>query len=211
MKNAGWNRTNKSKYQGTSYSAGNVFEKTTVGELRPSQMLYTFGVGAIVDLPKIAAMVMGLDDWDLAYCVPIEEDRLLAAVRLTVGDQVQSLRMPPLKPETGPPGSVSENSHIGVPVAAFPRWMVCPVLLALAYLNFGPICSARNGRVTFMRTVQGRESPPKCCQFGFCLPARTATSTIFLGGGSAMKARRSAKVRFVLQMLGFRVKRLTSS
>ncbi len=137
MKNAGWNRTNKSKYQGTSYSAGNVFEKTTVGELRPSQMLYTFGVGAIVDLPKIAAMVMGLDDWDLAYCVPIEEDRLLAAVRLTVGDQVQSLRMPPLKPETGPPGSVSENSHIGVPVAAFPRWMVCPVCRLLSSIGSG--------------------------------------------------------------------------
>ena len=34
-----------------------------VGELRPSQLLYTFGVGSVVDLPSISVMVMGLDDW----------------------------------------------------------------------------------------------------------------------------------------------------
>ena len=38
-------------------------ESARVGELRPSQMLTTFGVGAIVDLPHISVMVMGLEDW----------------------------------------------------------------------------------------------------------------------------------------------------
>ncbi len=33
-----------------------------VGELRPSQLLFTFGVGAVVDLPNLSTMIMGLDD-----------------------------------------------------------------------------------------------------------------------------------------------------
>ena len=36
-----------------------------VGDVRPTQLLHTYGVGAMVDLPNIAAMVMGLDDWKL--------------------------------------------------------------------------------------------------------------------------------------------------
>lgn len=137
MRRGGWNGTSKGKYVRAGQSVGGAFEKTAVGELRPSQMLYTYGVGAIVDLPKIAAMVMGLDDWDLNYCMPLEEERLLAAVRLAVGNQVQSLRMPPLKPEGGPPGAAEENSHIGVPVAAFPRWMVCPMCRLLSSIGSG--------------------------------------------------------------------------
>ena len=38
-------------------------ERPRVGELRPSQILTTFGIGSIVDLPHISVMVMGLEDW----------------------------------------------------------------------------------------------------------------------------------------------------
>ncbi len=31
-----------------------------LGELRPSQLIFTFGVGSLVDLPNMSAMVMGL-------------------------------------------------------------------------------------------------------------------------------------------------------
>jgi len=37
--------------------------KHKVGELSPSQLLYTYGVGAIVDLPHLSVIVSGLDDW----------------------------------------------------------------------------------------------------------------------------------------------------
>lgn len=98
-------------------------EKTPVGELRPSQMLYTYGVGAIIDLPRLAVMVMGLDDWDILHTRLIEEERLLAAVRSELGDTVQELRTPPMAEE----GSLLAGpGNIGVPVAAFPRWMICP-------------------------------------------------------------------------------------
>ena len=53
------------------------------------------GLPAIVDLPWISAMVMGLDDWDVVRCRTIHEERLLAAVRRQVGEQVERLVAPP--------------------------------------------------------------------------------------------------------------------
>ena len=52
-----------------------------VGDLRPSQILFSFGVGSLVDLPNMSVMVMGIDDWDIHHMTPINEDRLLAAVK----------------------------------------------------------------------------------------------------------------------------------
>ena len=40
-------------------------KRREVGELRPSQVLTTFGIGSIVDLPNLSVMVMGLEDWPL--------------------------------------------------------------------------------------------------------------------------------------------------
>ena len=46
-----------------------------LGELRPSQLIFTFGIGSLIDLPNMSALVMGLDDWDTRYCKEIEEER----------------------------------------------------------------------------------------------------------------------------------------
>ena len=51
-----------------------------VGDLRPSSILTTFGVGSIVDLPRMSVLVRGLEDWTTPD-ERIEEPRLLAAVR----------------------------------------------------------------------------------------------------------------------------------
>lgn len=74
-----------------------------VGELNPSQLLYTYGVGAIVDLPHLSAIVSGLDDWpvDPEYVREIQEERLLYAIRSNLGDQVQRLLSLPTVPEEG--------------------------------------------------------------------------------------------------------------
>lgn len=58
-----------------------TMKKSEVGDLRPSQLLLTFGVGAIVDLPNMSVMVMGLDDWPTKYASEIGEERLLLAAR----------------------------------------------------------------------------------------------------------------------------------
>ncbi|MEI8166596.1 MAG: DUF1998 domain-containing protein, partial [Chloroflexales bacterium] len=106
-------------------------EKYRVGEVRPSQLLHTFGVGAIIDLPNLSVMVMGLDDWSPAHATEIGEERLLAAVQQHLGPQVKSLRMPPIQPE-GLDNPFDGSAQIGVPVATFPRWMRCPYCRLLA-------------------------------------------------------------------------------
>jgi predicted DNA-binding WGR domain protein len=67
-----------------------------LGELRPSQLIYTFGVGAIMDLPNMSALILGLDDWDTLQCQEIIEERLLAAVQQRMGPQVRQLMLPPV-------------------------------------------------------------------------------------------------------------------
>jgi hypothetical protein len=73
--------------------------KIPVGDVRPSQLLWTYGPGALVDLPNLSVLTMGLDRWDEQRCLPIEEARLLDAVKRVLGNQVERLRMPPLKPD----------------------------------------------------------------------------------------------------------------
>lgn len=106
-----------------------------VGALRPSQLLHSFGIGAVVDLPNLSTMVLGLDDWKQAYCREISEPRLLAAVRRQLGEQVERLIAPPAPTPTVITSRVSED--VGLPVAVFPRWFRCPACNFLAPFNCG--------------------------------------------------------------------------
>ena len=115
--------------------SGHVSEKRKIGDLRPSQLLYTFGVGAIVELPNLSVMVMGLDDWPVEQgSSEIPEPRLLRAVQRELGRQVAKLLTPPMTPEsTGfQANPFDETANVGVPVAPFPRWLVCPHCRLLA-------------------------------------------------------------------------------
>lgn len=107
-----------------------------VGDVRPTQLLHTYGVGAMVDLPNIAAMVMGLDDWKLQYATPVGEERLLAAVRGQLGHQVERLMLPPVDPDDSNRDPLN-GPRIGVPVAAFPQWYRCPWCDLVAPLSSG--------------------------------------------------------------------------
>src|SRR5437764_14727268 len=102
-------------------------KKYRVGELRPSQVLFTYGIGSIVDLPYISTMVMGLDDWENPYPAMVGEERLLQAVRAVLGPQVLRLLAPPEAPESvgGPPNPFDEIAMVGVPVSALPSSLVC--------------------------------------------------------------------------------------
>lgn len=111
-------------------------KKYQVGEVHPSQLLLTYGIGSIIDLPNISTLIMGLDDWDTTNALEINEERLLLAVQSALGPQVKQLLTPPYSPV------ISHNPFdarvlIGVPVAAFPRWMVCPRCRLLAPLDSG--------------------------------------------------------------------------
>ncbi|HOR01551.1 MAG TPA: DUF1998 domain-containing protein [Anaerolineae bacterium] len=117
-----------------------AIEHPNLGDLRPSQIMTTFGIGAIVELPYISALVMGLDDWPLnpELVAEISEPRLLQAVRWALGHQVQRLLTPPVAPDSeGRRNPFAREEHEGLPIATFPRWMLCPRCALLAPLSSG--------------------------------------------------------------------------
>src|SRR3989304_4255073 len=46
-----------------------------VGRVRPSQLLWTYGPGALIDLPNLSVITMGLNRWNIDRCPPVEEAR----------------------------------------------------------------------------------------------------------------------------------------
>jgi len=108
-----------------------------VGSVRPTQLIYTYGVGSAVDLPQFSAMIMGLDDWPSGQMDEIREDRLLRVVRQVLGSQVRQLKAAPLGEDDYSGPFIRNLSSDGVPVAAFPRWLVCTQCRLLAPIRSG--------------------------------------------------------------------------
>src|SRR6266511_5273895 len=109
---------------------------TRVGEIRPSQLLWSFGIGAVVALPNFSVMVLGADDWEEARDQAIGEERLLVAIRRSLGPQVARLLAPPPAPQSeGPYDPFGEAARIAVPGSTFPEWFRCPIFQLLAPLE----------------------------------------------------------------------------
>ena len=108
-----------------------------VGAVRPSHLMYTSGVGALLDLPNFSVLVRGLDDWNYAGIPdfePITEPRLLAAVRNLVSRNVKELRPAPWLDgiDQEPSGPAA---RVGVPVVPFPTWLRCSACNELAPID----------------------------------------------------------------------------
>lgn len=144
-------------------------DPAVVGELRPSQLLFTYGVGASVELPQLSTIVLGLDDWPKDHGVLISERRLLAAVRSRLGAQVAELRTPPREDEHSP-------LSVGVPVAPFPQWLRCPVCKLLAPIDTGlfELVSDRYRpeRTRYVHRCNTRGQPPIAYPARFLLACR---------------------------------------
>ena len=104
--------------------------RSKVGAVRPSAMLYTSGVGAAVDLPHLSVMPHGIDAWQRYYdrrpggTDVIVEPRLLDLVRVHLGAQVDQLRKPPWAPDSQG-GFGDEGIDLGIPARVFPQWLRC--------------------------------------------------------------------------------------
>jgi hypothetical protein len=120
-------------------SPSSHMNRSEVGEVRPSQTLTTNGVGSLVDLPNMSVIVMGLDDWPSTHSNEIAEERLLRSAQSILGPQVRRFLTPPRGPESQGAQSnwFDEARQIGVPVAPFPRWMVCSKCRLLAPISSG--------------------------------------------------------------------------
>ncbi len=120
--------------------SGPTSDRRKIGDIRPSQLLYTYGVGSIVELPNLSVMVMGLEDWPIEQgATEIPESRLLKAVQREMGPQVTRLMAPPVTSEsTGFLASpFDDTANVGVPVAPFPRWQMCTHCRLLAPIQSG--------------------------------------------------------------------------
>lgn len=93
-----------------------------VGAIRPSQIMFTYGVGSMIDLPAFTAVVAGLENWTHER-EEITERRVLAAVQRVLGQTVTSLETAPRVEEVG--GPLGDWTRAGVSVFPFPRWFRC--------------------------------------------------------------------------------------
>jgi hypothetical protein len=88
-----------------------------------SQIVSTFGPGAMLDLPTRSVVIGGLDRWEMDAkdsWKPLSEPRLVERLsRLVFEGRPLELRTPPADP--GAPGRPPR----GVPVTVFPEWFVC--------------------------------------------------------------------------------------
>lgn len=122
--------------------------RSKVGSVRPSALLYTSGIGATVDLPHLSVMPHGLDAWQRYYdrrpggADVVVEPRLLDLVRAYLGDQVTQLRKAPWAPET-PGGFGDEAIDLGIPARVFPQWLRCTGCNLLAPVSH-PIFEFKN-------------------------------------------------------------------
>ena len=89
--------------------------RRVAGELRKSQAISTFGIGAMVDLPAMSVVLMGLGYWKRQACPLIQEPRLLRAVRQVLGPEVDEIREGPDQPEDN--GGMDPMDAHGIPVA----------------------------------------------------------------------------------------------
>src|SRR4051812_17805627 len=141
-----------------------TMRKSEVGELRPSQLLTTFGIGSLVDLPNLSVMVMGLESWPDSYATEIGEERLLLSAQQVLGPQLKRLLSAPRGPDTvgAQTNWFDESRQVGVPVAPFPRWLICSKCRLLAPLSSGlfepKVVAYRPDKACFLHncTTQGR-------------------------------------------------------
>ena len=94
------------------------------GELRQSQMITTYGPGALVDLVADAVLIPGLEHWHYkgASGYGIEHHRLAQNLRQ------RGIKLSAGMPFRAPPVNAEGDPHRGCGIGAveFPSWFVCP-------------------------------------------------------------------------------------
>ena len=155
--------------------------RAKVGSSRPSSLLYTYGPGAIMDLPQFTIMPTGLDDWDRIWNrregepPRIHAPRLREVVRTHMRSPFVQLRPHPWQPKRN--AFSNEGVDLGVPARVFPQWLRCTgcdmlgLVSQFSYLNTHPY-----------RTDQARFEHTKC-------PGR---------GGAGKAARPAVPARYLL-------------
>lgn len=103
--------------------------RAKVGSGRPSSLLYTYGPGAVMDLPQFTIMPAGFEDWDRIWrrsdSAPpvVHAPRLRAAVATLLRSRDVQLRPFPWTPKKF--AMSAEGNDLGVPARVFPQMLRC--------------------------------------------------------------------------------------
>ena len=139
---------------------------TQIGKIRRSQVISTYGPGAIVDFRSLAgapisAVSGGLDDWDeRSVRKGLLNDQVIHEPRLEKKLGVEGFRTPPVGDEkTGRRDSKGrfEQQAREIPAMRFPNWLFCPTCDLLQHSRYWaqdpgkpelhrPQCSGRPGK-----------------------------------------------------------------
>ena len=154
--------------------------RAKVGSSRPSTLLYTYGPGAIMDLPQFTIMPTGLDDWDRIWNrregspPQIHAPRLRDVVRMHLRSSDVQLRPHPWQPKRI--SFSTEGNDLGVPARVFPQWLRCTgcdmlgLLSRFGYTNTHPF---RTDLACFEHTkCTGRPNAPRKAARRTAIPAR---------------------------------------
>ena len=141
-----------------------------VGSIRPSQILHTYGVGALIDLPNFSVAVVGLQAWKPPQPGDeVQQERLLRAVQAELGPQVERLVRMPWLPESQSP--FDDWARVGIPVVPFPRWLSCSACNLLSTVD-GGLFALRAEPVRISRTEYQHTGCPKRKRAPRAVPAR---------------------------------------
>lgn len=103
--------------------------RAKVGGGRPSSLIYTYGPGAVMDLPQFTIMPAGLADWNRIWArsdgppPTIHAPRLRAAVATLLTSRDVELRPFPWQPKKF--AMSTDGNNLGVPARVFPQWLRC--------------------------------------------------------------------------------------
>ena len=92
----------------------------STGRIRRSQVITTYGPGALIDLPRDSAVVAGIDGWGGATLESVDEPRVRRILSRMTGVQNPHLRVPP----TPDPAAYWQASPKGIDACRFPEWFV---------------------------------------------------------------------------------------
>ena len=125
------------------------------GSLRPSQMVSTFGPGAIYDNLKDSLLIMGTDRWKTKNCKILNDETLLTYLKKN-----DNRKYSRLKHLLVPISTVENDAQI--PVMTFPTWGVCPTCHVLQKRNLAnDNQGARCQSARCFRRDAGSQRPPE--------------------------------------------------
>lgn len=105
-----------------------------LGKIRRSQVITTYGIGAIVDLEPGSFVPLGLEEWEKQTSNARKSSFIIFESRLQSKLRVDEFRMAPMVEDVqNQPDRV--KSEYSIPVVRFPRWLECPSCHRLGWEN----------------------------------------------------------------------------